>query len=306
MMTTGFVIFFFAYLCRDALIAFKSLLGYCGDKAVTFPASQALDFLRLGINNPNIRNELYLQAIKQTISNPSAYGQCRAFHVLCLCCDTFPPQPDFFYYVVNFLLSHSDSIISGSDPTPIQQMAQYCLVRIQAMQNTDPDKMPLSVDVEAIEAYSARLPTLAKIYSPDDLLLGELLVAPDVDVESLLTLLSSILNIHSSHQSLLGLYVATTKSNPLAPMILLPDKDFHIGDICQAPLLQKFGRPINYYVKRKLLGENSVSQFLKVSDDEPETLEQEQALVDLTFSQLTKRVVEDTIRVNLLFVCDVP
>jgi hypothetical protein len=283
---------------REALIAFKSLLGYCGDKAVTFPASQALDFLKIGINTPSLRNELYMQAIKQTISNPSNYGQCRAFHILCLCCDTFPPLPDFFYYVVNFLLSHSDSIAPGTDPTPIQQMAQYCLVRIQAMQNTDPDKMPLSVDVEAIEAYSARLPTLAKIYSPDDLLLGELLVAPDVDVESLLTLLSSILNIHPSHQPLLGLYVVTTKSNPLAPMILLPDKDFHIGDICQAPLLQKFGRPIKFYVKRKLLGENSSGQFLRVVDEDPETPDQEQALVDLTFSQLSKRVIDDSIRVR--------
>eukprot|EP00604_Paraphysomonas_vestita_P003308 CAMPEP_0174820198 /NCGR_PEP_ID=MMETSP1107-20130205/3882_1 /TAXON_ID=36770 /ORGANISM="Paraphysomonas vestita, Strain GFlagA" /LENGTH=1082 /DNA_ID=CAMNT_0016035083 /DNA_START=2729 /DNA_END=5980 /DNA_ORIENTATION=- len=283
---------------REALIAFKSLLGYCGDKAVTFPASQALDFLKIGITHPNLRNELYLQAIKQTISNPSTYGQCRAFHIICLCCDTFPPLPDFYYYVVNFLLSHADSIVPGTDPTPIQQMSQYCLVRIQAMQNTDPDKMPVSVDVEAIEAYSARLPTLAKIYSPDDLLLGELLVAPDVDVESLLTLLSSILNIHPSHQSLLGLYVVTTKSDPLAPMILLPDKDFHIGDICQAPLLQKYGRPIKFYVKRKLLGDNSLTQFLRACDDEPETPEQEQALVDLTFSQLSKRVIDDSIRIE--------
>lgn len=35
-----------------------------------------------------------------------------------------------------------------------------------------------SVDVESVEAYSARLPTIAKIYSPDDTLLGTHLLSP--------------------------------------------------------------------------------------------------------------------------------
>jgi len=283
---------------RNAIIAFKSLLGYCGDKAVTFPASQALDFLQIGVNNPLLRNELYLQAIKQINCNPSSYAQARAFHVLCLCCDVFPPMPDLYYYVLNFLLSHAESVAQGADPTPIQQMAAYALVRIQAMHNTDPENINFTVDVEAVEAYSARLPTLAKVYSPDDLLLGELLVAPDVDVEALIMLLCQILGIHLSRRSILGLYVVTTKSNALAPMTLLPDKDFFIGDICQAPLLQKYGRPIKFYIRRKLLGPSSMTQFVQLSDvDEEETEEQMQALIDLTFTQLALRVADDSIKI---------
>ncbi|CAE7300209.1 unnamed protein product, partial [Symbiodinium microadriaticum] len=285
---------------RIALIAFKSLLGYCGDKAVTFPASQALDFLNIGLSNPNLRNELFLQAIKQTTGNPSSYGQARAFHVICLCCDTFQPQPDFYYYVINFLLSHVDTVLNGVDPNPMQQMAMYALGRIQAMHNSDTELVAKgSVDVENVEAYSARLPTIAKIYSPDDTLLGELLVAPDVDVEALLMLLCQIMGIHIARRAVLGLYVVSSKSNALAPMTLLPDKDFYIGDVYQAPLLQKYGRPVRFYVKRKLLSEQSLEKYCRFSiDDDPETDEQQQALVDLTFCQMTRRVAEDSIKIS--------
>jgi hypothetical protein len=61
------------------------------------------------------------------VDNPSTYGQARAFHVLCLCCDTFQPQQDFYYYVINFFLSHVDTVKEGVDPTPVQQMAMYAL-----------------------------------------------------------------------------------------------------------------------------------------------------------------------------------
>ena len=54
-------------------------------------------------------------------------------------------------------------------------------------------------------------------------------MAPDVDVEALLMLLCQITGIHMARRSVLGLYVVTSKSNALAPMTLLPDKDFFIG-----------------------------------------------------------------------------
>jgi hypothetical protein len=57
------------------------------------------------------------------------------------------------------------------------------------------------------------------------------LVAPDVDVEALLMLLCQITGIHMARRTILGLYVVTTKSNALAPMTLLPDKDFYIGNL---------------------------------------------------------------------------
>jgi hypothetical protein len=47
------------------------------------------------------------------------------------------------------------------------------------------------------------------------------------------------------------------------------------GDVYQAPLLQKYGRPIRFYVKRKLLGPDALERFCRFSvDDEPESEEQ--------------------------------
>lgn len=146
---------------RLAIVCHKSLLGYCGDKAVTFPASLALDIVTIGVKNPQLRNEIYLQAIKHTVANPSTYNQARAFHVICICADAFAPQADFIYYLLNFLLhSAGDRTDTVNELTPVEQMAAYALARIQALHHAGPNAQAMIVDVEAVEAYSARLPCI--------------------------------------------------------------------------------------------------------------------------------------------------
>ena len=285
---------------KQAVVAFKSLLGYSGDKSVTFPASHARDFVIIGLKNPSLRAELLLQCIKQTNSNSSSYSQVRAFHVLCMCCDHFPPPPDFHKYLLNFLLNHVDAAVEGTDPTPGQHMSAYALARIQIMvqQAVGSEDITLNdVDVETIEAYTSRMPSVAKVYTPDDALLGELLVAPDVDVETLLLLIAQILNIHPQRIPLLGLYAVTTKSSELAPMTLLPDRDFFVGDIYQPPLSQKFGRPIKYFIKRKLLEDAFLTPLVTHDEDEEETEDNMSALHNLTYSQISMKMGDDSIRV---------
>lgn len=289
---------------KQAVVAFKALLGYIGDKSVTFPASHARDFVIIGLKNPPLRAELLLQCIKQTISNPSSYSQVRAFHVLCMCCDHFPPPPDFHKYLLNFLLSHADATADGVDPTPAEHMSGYALARIQIMVQQavgadDPTLTLTDVDVESIEAYASRMPSVARVYTPDDALLGELLVAPDVDVETLLLLIAQILNIHPLRVPLLGLYAVTTKSSDLAPMTLIPDRDFFVGDIYQPPLSQKFGRPLKYFIKRKILEDSFVTPLVCHEDDEEETEDNVIALTSITYSQISMKMGEDSIRVRI-------
>jgi hypothetical protein len=287
-----------------AVVAFKSLLGYIGDKTVTFPASHARDFVMIGLKNHALRAELLLQCVKQTISNPSAYSQQRAFQVLCMCCDHFPPPPDFHMYLLNFLLGHIDAISEGTDPNQGQHMSIYAVARIQIMvqQAAGNNDCALDdVDVETIESYSSRMPCVAKVYTPDNTLLGELLVAPDVDVETLLLLIAQILNVHPKRLPLLGLYTVTTKSSDLAPMILLPDRDFFVGDIYQPPLSQKFGRPLKYIIKRKLLEDSFVTPLASSDDYEDETEDNMSALVNLTFAQISSKMTDDSIRVSVSF-----
>ena len=286
---------------KQAVVAFKSLLGYIGDKSVTFPASHARDFVMIGIRSPSLRPELFLQCIKQTIDNPSQYSEVRAFHVLCMCCDHFPPPPDFHKYLLNFLLCRTDSASDG-DLSPGEHMSEYALARIQIMvhQAMGVDSSLSEVDVETIDAYSFRLPSIAKVFTPDETLVGELLVAPDVDVETLLMLVAQILNIHHRRIPLLGLYAVTSKSSELAPMTLLPDRDFYVGDIFQPPLSKKFGRPLKYYIKRKLL-EDSFKTPLEHVDGDEETEDNVNALRSLTYSQISTKMADDSIRVRYYF-----
>lgn len=286
-----------------AVVAFKSLMGYCGDKSVTFPASHARDFVMIGLKNQAMRAELLLQCIKQTINNPSSLSQQRAFHVLCMCCDHFPPSPDFHMYLLNFLLSHADAAAAageGIDPTHDQHMSTYALARIQIMVQQaagSGDSALSDVDVETIDAYSSRMPCVAQVHTPDDALLGELLVAPDVDVETLVLLIAQILNVHPRRTPLLGLYVVTTKSSDLAPMTLLPEGDFFVGDIYQPPLSQKFGRPLKYVIKRKMLEDSFVVPLTSVDDYEDESEENMSALAGLTYSQISAKIGDDSIKV---------
>jgi hypothetical protein len=292
---------------KQAVVAFKSLLGYTGDKSVTFPASHARDFVLIGLKNPSLRAELLIQCVKQTISNPSSHSQVRAFHVLCMCCDHFPPPPDFHKYLLNFLLEQVDSTThEGQDPTLGEHMSGYALARIQIMvqQAVGSEDLTLhDVDVETIEAYASRVPSVAKVFTPDDALVGELLVAPDVDSETLLLLIAQILNIHQGRIPLLGLYAVTTKSSDLAPMILLPDRDFFVGDIYQPPLLHKFGRPLKYFIKRKLLEDSFVRPLDCQDEEDEETEDQMSALASLTYSQISMKMADDSIRVSCVVLC---
>ena len=107
------------------------------------------------------------------------------------------------------------------------------------------------------------------------------------------------MGIHPKRRQLIGMHVVTTKSGPLAPMQLMPDKDFYVGDLFQAPLLQKYGRPVKYYVKRKLLGQGTEERFLDpmFAEDEEDDI-QIANLNHLTFTQYSLRYLEEHFRVT--------
>lgn len=48
-------------LVKDAVTVRKSLLGYMGDKQMSFPETLAQNILMKGLDKPKIRDEVYLQ-----------------------------------------------------------------------------------------------------------------------------------------------------------------------------------------------------------------------------------------------------
>ena len=55
---------------KMAVQLFKNLLGYMGDKQMPFPAMLAQDILRKGFDFKDLRDEIYIQIIKQITANP--------------------------------------------------------------------------------------------------------------------------------------------------------------------------------------------------------------------------------------------
>ncbi|CAN0507146.1 unnamed protein product, partial [Laminaria digitata] len=91
-------------LVKDAVTVRKSLLGYMGDKQMSFPETLAQNILMKGLDKPKIRDEVYLQIMKQLTNNPKPDSTAKGWQVMCMGCSTFLPSMDFENYLLNFIL----------------------------------------------------------------------------------------------------------------------------------------------------------------------------------------------------------
>jgi len=90
-------------LAKEATRVFKNELGYMGDKHYEFPNMLALELLAVGLQNHELRSEIYCQVIKQVTNNPSQDSARKGWELMKLCLDTFPPGPDFEDYLEYYL-----------------------------------------------------------------------------------------------------------------------------------------------------------------------------------------------------------
>jgi len=82
-------------LKKDAVIIFKNLLGYMGDRALSFPETLARENVVKGIQSPEIRDEIYFQIIKQLNNNPSPESRQKGWKMMDYCLQSFPPSVEF-------------------------------------------------------------------------------------------------------------------------------------------------------------------------------------------------------------------
>lgn len=71
-------------LVKDAVIVRKSLLGYMGDRHMSFRETLAQNILMIGLDKPNIRDEVYLQVGKA--GNAAALWIMIIIPMYCFCC----------------------------------------------------------------------------------------------------------------------------------------------------------------------------------------------------------------------------
>ena len=156
-------------LAKKAIKIHRSILGYTGDKSVSFPAALAQYVLTKGMEHPALMDEIYVQLCKQLTRNPGAASLTRTWHLLCMCAGTFPPSRDFENYLLNFILERApveDGVLS--------LYSVYALHRLESIISSGPAGFVPTVD--EIHAYSLRPPILVAIELVDGAHLAEVRV----------------------------------------------------------------------------------------------------------------------------------
>jgi len=90
-------------LQKIAVQCFKNLVGYMGDRQINYPSMLACEILDYAIKYPILRDEIYLQVIKQLTSNPSEESETKGWDFMKICLHTFPPSLDFENFLEVYL-----------------------------------------------------------------------------------------------------------------------------------------------------------------------------------------------------------
>ncbi len=117
----------------DAKEIFKSIMGYMGERFHAYPASLAHEVVYKGLEEPLLRDEIFIQLIKQTTKNPSVESVLLGWKLIYLCLKTFSPLTE---EMKGILLSHIAEIANpvvhkhmGFDSAP--NIATNCFLLLQ-------------------------------------------------------------------------------------------------------------------------------------------------------------------------------
>ena len=195
---------------KMALGIHKSLLGYCGEHLMSFPATLAQDILIKGLEQPAVVDEIYIQLCKHLTENPKPESVGRAWQLMCLAVGTFPPSSDFEYYLLNFLLEHAN--VGGL----VGNYARYSLRRLDGMLIRGASGFVPNID--EILAYKERPPILATIELVDGTPLTEdLPITPDLNVEKVLEICTHFLSLEDDRAKMFGIFVQEAEDDEAGP-----------------------------------------------------------------------------------------
>eukprot|EP01099_Mayorella_cantabrigiensis_P000475 TRINITY_DN1221_c0_g2_i3.p1 TRINITY_DN1221_c0_g2~~TRINITY_DN1221_c0_g2_i3.p1 ORF type:complete len:779 (+),score=191.17 TRINITY_DN1221_c0_g2_i3:2124-4460(+) len=90
-------------LVKQSTKIHKNILGFCGDRQLSYPTMLAKEVLQKGLEEPHLRDEIYCQLVKQLSSNPTPSSLSQAWKLMKLALATFPPSEEFENYLEMWL-----------------------------------------------------------------------------------------------------------------------------------------------------------------------------------------------------------
>ncbi|XP_067932495.1 serine-rich adhesin for platelets-like [Watersipora subatra] len=127
-------------LRKEAVETFKLIQMYMGDrKAKQISTHTALSIANKGWSITGLRDEIFLQLIRQTSDNPKEESMNRGWELLAICLAFFPPSQKFNAIVEAYIVKHLQETDSdtnfvlhfvGSQVVPIGHYAHICKRRL--------------------------------------------------------------------------------------------------------------------------------------------------------------------------------
>jgi MyTH4 domain/RA like domain/FERM central domain len=131
---------------------FDTILAYQNDAQAQ--VMRAVSFIMLkGVENKELRDEIYAQLVKQTRSPPNNQTRKRGWQLMAFVTGFFPPSERLLSYVAAYLADpHSGSIVRNSESSQdTAQWASFCLNRLRRINKNGRRSMPPStVEIDAV------------------------------------------------------------------------------------------------------------------------------------------------------------
>lgn len=136
---------------KEACDMFKMIQLYMGDrKGKQAPMSVALDIITKGWSTINMRDEIYIQLMRQTNENKREESLQHGWELLAICLHFFPPSMKFHAYLDAYLNKHKEGTCDFGS-VPVSHFANHCSQRLERALQTGAKKGVRKPTLEEVE-----------------------------------------------------------------------------------------------------------------------------------------------------------
>lgn len=186
-----------------------------GDKRLPNTHNLAHDILSIGYEHQSLRDEIYLQIIKQLTNNPWHESVAKGWQMMCMCVGVYLPSKEFEPFLLHYIIERRDQGRGA-----LFGYARFCLCALDVFLNND-KAVGIVPSLDEILAHKERPPILATISLVDGSIITEdVMVRPHMNVGTVVEMCCQLLNLKDSRINTLGMFVYD-----------LGERDFESGHI---------------------------------------------------------------------------